>query len=128
MIYVGDGADNMFKLATLDWHHDNDLGSWKFDIPFNEADGVEPAHVHVLNTQIPSLRGKIWIGINDAYPIRDDRRYIFAIDERTFSVNTRDRNTLFSSLTKALATNKEGITDLFEEQWQGGWYRDVPHG
>lgn len=124
-VYVGDGAVNMFRVEAIDWRDDNDLGSWQFDIPFTEAGGIEPAHVHVLNTQIPSLRGKIWIGINDAYPVRDTQRYIFVIDERTFSVNNKVRKALFNSLGKAFASNEDGITDFFEKTWQGGWYRNV---
>ena len=124
-IYVGDGAANMCELVILDWRYDNDLGSWEHDIPFDEADGVEPAHVHVRNTQKPSIRGKIWIGINEAYPVRDKRRYIFVIDERTLSVNGKDRDVLFRTLDNAFESNENGITDLFEEKWQGGWYRNV---
>ena len=104
--------------------YDNHLRQWQIIVPEGESDGVEPARVHFEHTQKP-LRGKIWIGINDTYPVGDVRRYVFKFDEKSPALNASDRNDLLTVLRKMFKENKNGMIELFEHKWQGGWYRNI---
>lgn len=71
-----------FGMAFILTHlYDKTLRQWKLIIPNEEADSGEPAHVHFEHKQKP-IRGKIWVGINDAYPVGDVQRYVFKFDNQ----------------------------------------------
>ena len=112
-------------MVSADHHKFPQLGSWKIILPTSEAPGLEPAHVHVTNKQLPSIRGKIWIGVNNNYPAGDKRRYVYEIDGNTLPVSASAKQDIFDTLDDMFELNWKGITKFFEEQWLGGWYRNI---
>lgn len=122
-----DGAARMDRMymVSVDRHRFEELGSWKIHAPGNEVSGVEPAHVHVTNPQYPGVRGKIWIGINEQHPARNPHRYIFVPVEETLPISSKDKKIILDTLVRSFRNNINGITDFFENVWQGGWYRNI---
>ena len=122
-----DGAANMNRMymVSVDRHTVDQLGSWKIHAPGNEASGVEPAHVHVTNPQYPGVRGKIWIGRNEQYSIGERQRYVFVPVGETLPISSREMKIILNTLETSFMENINGITDFFENVWQGGWYRNV---
>ena len=112
-------------MVSADHHKFPRLGSWKVNFPTSEAPGLEPAHVHVTNKQLPGIRGKIWIGINDSYPIGNKNRYILKADDNTLPVNASTKKDIFDTILEMFAENWNGITNLFEYNWRGGWYNNI---
>lgn len=114
----------MSAAAKIDNHYDDSLGPWYIDIPHGEADGGEPAHVHVINQQT-SFRGKIWIGVDDSVPKGSPQRYHFVFERNTAeALNNATRTKLLETLQNIFKSDEKGIIDFFEHTWRGDWYRD----
>ena len=108
----------------IDYHYESKLGPWYIDIPYDEADNAEPAHVHVINVQT-SFRGKIWVGADENVPRDDSQRYHFVLERNTAAaINKGTQDTLLEALTRVFRENKYGITNFFETGWRGGWYHN----
>lgn len=113
------------NMVSVDHHRVNRLGSWKFRTPSGEASGIEPAHVHAMNTQRPEIYGKIWIGVDEKYPVKHRLRYIFVPKEDTLPISAREMDELLEILSSVFEEDINGFADFFENKWTGGWYRDV---
>lgn len=103
--------------------YDNNIyGKWTFSIPNGEASGIEPAHIHIYNSQNENETYKIWIGINENYARGERGRYVFAFDGD--EPREKTKQTLFKLLGNAFASDYKGIVSFYEDEWQAGWYTD----